>query len=84
MPKNIYPLEVFDFGVYRYSIMHIAFCAWLISSQTSPVLSMLRLEPFLEPLMYMTQICVDHTILQPHLCIQSKKICLLITYKQIV
>ena len=33
--------------------MHIAFCAWLTSPQTSPVFIVLLLEPFLEPQMYM-------------------------------
>ena len=30
MPKNIFPLEVFDFGVYRYSILHIGGCYRII------------------------------------------------------
>ena len=33
--------------------MHSAFCGWLLSPQTSPVFTVLLLEPFLEPQMYM-------------------------------
>ena len=43
--------------------MDSALCEWLTSPQTSPVFSVLLLEPFLEPQLYMNQSMVTSTVL---------------------